>query len=97
MVGILSRYSMTQPLLSSPAAPTLINESSSTARDARALLPIADACFEMFSVRELKKPLSILPELKSAFPEWNESEIMQAVSLALSWKRLLRAAGKPLH
>lgn len=88
---------MTHQLLSSLAALPHINESSSTVRDARALLPIADACFEMFSVRELKKPLTILAELKAAFPEWNEAEIMQAISLALSWKRLLRAAGKPLH
>lgn len=61
------------------------------------LIVIADVCFEMFSVRELKKPRTILPELLAAFPECDEEEILRATHMALSWKRLLRAAGKPLH
>jgi hypothetical protein len=51
----------------------------------------------MFSVRELKRPRVILPELLAAFPEFSQEDILSAVSLALSWKRILRAAGKPLH
>lgn len=88
---------MSHELLPTTASLSVIEEPSPAARDTRALLPVADACFEMFSVRELKKPLTILPELKAAFPESSEGEILRAVSLALSWKRLLRAAGKPLH
>lgn len=66
-------------------------------RDERFLVLIADACFEMFAVRELKKPQVILPELRVAFPECCDEEILRAVGMALSWKRLLKAAGKPVH
>ncbi len=68
-----------------------------TVSEQRLLLPVADACFEMFSVRELKKLPSILPELRAAFPECCDDDIRKAVSMALGWKRLLRAAGRPLH
>ena len=89
---------MAHPLLNTPAAQKLVKESVSVpSRNERFLAPIADACFEMFAVRELKKPLLILPELRAAFPEFRDEEILQAVSLALSWKRLLKAAGKPIH
>ena len=79
--------------VSTPSFDTARFQTSSS----RSLILVADACFEMFSVRELKKPRTILPELRAAFSECCDEEILAAVSMALSWKRLLRAAGKPLH
>jgi hypothetical protein len=61
------------------------------------LLIVADACFEMFSIKELRNPLRILPELSTEFPDLSKEEILEAIRLALSWRRLLRAAGKPVH
>ena len=65
--------------------------------DARDIIVLADVCFEMFPIKELRKPHLILDELRSAFPEFDEPEILRAVSMALSWRRLLRDAGRPLH
>lgn len=74
-----------------------MDETTPAALDERCLALIADACFEMFTVRELKKPPVILPELRAAFPEHCDREILQAVGMALSWKRLLKSAGRPVH
>ena len=65
--------------------------------DARDLIVLADVCFEMFPIKELRKPHLILDELRAAFPEFPDTEILQAISMALSWRRLLRNAGRPLH
>jgi hypothetical protein len=51
----------------------------------------------MFPIKELRKPHLIIDELRSAFPEFDEPEILHAISMALSWRRLLRDAGRPLH
>jgi hypothetical protein len=51
----------------------------------------------MFSIKELRRPSLILDEMRSAFPEFNDAEILRAISMALSWRRLLRNAGRPLH
>ncbi len=89
---------MAHETLTLPAAPEVRKEKISVSiLSERALASIADACFEMFAIRELKKPRLLLPELRAAFPEFGDEEIVQAVSLALSWKRLLKAAGKPVH
>jgi len=88
---------MTQSLLDTLSPDLAFDRPTTSTADKRTLLPVADACFEMFSVRELKRPRAILPELLAAFPEFCKEDILHAVSLALSWKRLLRAAGKPLH
>jgi hypothetical protein len=61
------------------------------------LLALADACFEMFSMSELRKPLTILNELSLSFPDMSRPEIFRAVRLALSWRRILRDAGEPVH
>jgi hypothetical protein len=63
----------------------------------RDILVLADVCFEMFPMKELRKPHLILDELRSAFPEFDEPEIYRAIAMALSWRRLLRDAGRPLH
>ena len=65
--------------------------------DARDIIVLADVCFEMFSIKELRRPSLILDEMRSAFPEFNDAEILRAISMALSWRRLLRNAGRPLH
>jgi hypothetical protein len=61
------------------------------------LFELADACFEMFSLKELRHPKKILPELKAAFPDLTATQISQGISVALSWKRLLGMGGKTLH
>lgn len=58
---------------------------------------LADVCFEMFPIKELRRPHLILDELRTAFPDFEDSEILKAISMALSWRLLLRAAGRPLH
>jgi len=61
------------------------------------MFEVADSCFEMFSIRELKQPKRILPELAAAFPDSSRTDLLKAITIALSWKRLLRAAGRRLH
>jgi hypothetical protein len=65
--------------------------------DARDIILLADVCFEMFPIKELRNPHLILDELQAAFPEFGEPELLRAISMALSWRRLLRDAGRPLH
>lgn len=54
------------------------------------VLQIADTCFEMFSIKELKRPITILHEIAISFPEASALEIQEAISLAISWRRALR-------
>ena len=61
------------------------------------MLILADVCFEMFTIRELKRPETIMGELQAAFPDVAEGDIGKAIGMALSWRRLLRSAGLPLH
>lgn len=56
------------------------------------VLEIADTCFEVFSSRELKNSATILPELVATYPDLSQSELLQSINLALSWKRQLRKA-----
>jgi hypothetical protein len=58
---------------------------------------LADVCFEMFAIKELRRPHLILDELRSAFPDFEEPEILAAIAMALSWRRMLRSAGRALH
>jgi hypothetical protein len=51
----------------------------------------------MFPIKELRKPHLIIDELQAAFPDFDEPDILRAISMALSWRRLLRDAGRPLH
>ena len=53
------------------------------------ILTIADSCFEVFSVRELLNEHSIRNEVLSSFTDSNESEVNEAIALALSWRRIL--------
>ncbi len=70
----------------------------STPRDEhRESIVLADVCFEMFSLKELRRPHLILGELVAAFPDFDETQILRAISMALHWRLLLRAAGRPLH
>jgi hypothetical protein len=61
------------------------------------VLMLADVCFEMFSTRELRNPETVLPELDAAFPEITEEQKLKALSVALSWKRILRGASRLLQ
>lgn len=69
----------------------------SSARPDGQILVLADVCFEMFAIKELRRPHTIIDELHAAFPEMTETDILKAISMALNWRRLLRAAGRPLH
>jgi hypothetical protein len=53
------------------------------------VLKIADSCFEMFTIRELLHQRSIRDEVLSSFLDSDESEVIEALSLALSWRRML--------
>lgn len=77
--------------------PETISTNTYGRHDARDMILLADVCFEMFPIKELRKPHLILDELRSAFPEFEDTEILHAISMALSWRRLLRDAGRPLH
>jgi hypothetical protein len=61
------------------------------------ILTVADSCFEMYPTKELRRPGMILSELQTAFPDLEQPDILRAISLALTWRRLLHAAGRPLH
>jgi NAD-dependent oxidoreductase involved in siderophore biosynthesis len=74
--------------LESTATVSLANDS---------VLTLADVCYEMFSTRELRHPDEILLELHSAFPEISEAQRRKAIEVALSWKRIMRKAGKLAH
>lgn len=78
--------------MSQTALPNTLERS----RQARVLL-VADACFEMFSIQELKRPITILHEIALSFPEATASEIGEAITLALSWRRALRRASGWTH
>lgn len=56
------------------------------------VLEIADTCFEVFSAKELKNGETILHELVATYPELSQSELLQSINLALTWKRQLRRA-----
>ncbi|MEN9845901.1 MAG: hypothetical protein RIS36_1048 [Pseudomonadota bacterium] len=77
--------------------PEIISTNTFDRHYARDMILLADVCFEMFPLKELRKPHLILGELRSAFPEFEDAEILHAISMALSWRRLLRDAGRPLH
>ncbi len=53
------------------------------------ILTIADSCFEVFTVPELLNDQSIRDEVLSSFTDSTESEVNEAISLALSWRRML--------
>jgi len=88
---------MRQPATNMTDHSATTKEDTAAATTREKLLMLADACFEMFSIRELRNPVTILPELSTEFPELSKEEIFEAAHLALSWRRLLRAAGKPVH
>ena len=71
--------------------------SPSRSKKEHQILTLADSCFEMYPTNELRRPQLILGELQSAFPELDQKDILYALSLALTWRRLLQAAGRPLH
>jgi hypothetical protein len=87
---------LTDMPVASAAAEERSSSNASLGTDAR-VVEVADACFEMFTIRELKQPQSVLPELTAAFPDATNHDILQAISMALTWKRLLKAVGRTLH
>jgi len=56
------------------------------------VLAIADSCFEVFTVRELLQARLIRNEILSSFTNSTESEVAEAIALALSWRRMLGEA-----
>jgi hypothetical protein len=73
--------------LSSSTTPT---SSAQEKQNKKLVLQIADVCFEMFSVRELRRPLVVLHELAIAFPEASSKDFQEAIQLAISWRLALR-------
>jgi len=75
---------------------TVARITSETSRQERVLV-VADACFEMFTLQELKRPIAILHEVALSFPEASAAEISEAIALAISWRRALRKASGWTH
>lgn len=61
------------------------------------VLRLADTCFEMFSIRELKYPRAILPELKAAFPSLTTEQLSDGIWQAIAWKRVLCRIARGIH
>ena len=61
------------------------------------ILRIADSCFEMFSIQELRRPRSIMQEVSVSFSDSTEAEIVEAISLALAWRRMLQGSARFVH
>lgn len=74
-----------------------ISRSSTDSTHQDRILRVADVCFEMFTIQELKRPVSILHEIAHSFPEVSAAEISEAIKLAISWRRALRDAGGWTH
>lgn len=73
-------------------------DSSRISRDRQErVLVVADSCFEMFSIRELSQPNTIYDEVASYFYDVSEIEILEALKLALSWRRLLKGSLGIVH
>jgi hypothetical protein len=58
------------------------------------ILELADTCFEVFSIRELKRSGDIIKEISKSYPEVTRAEIEKAIDLALAWRRTLIHAAK---
>jgi hypothetical protein len=58
--------------------------------DNQRILKIADVCFEMFSIQELKRPVAVLREIALSFPDANAKEIQEAIKMAISWRRAMK-------
>jgi hypothetical protein len=69
---------------------TAQNTSNISQLDNQLIMRIADVCFEMFSIQELKRPVAILREIALSFPEATAKEIQEAIKMAISWRRALR-------
>jgi hypothetical protein len=70
---------------------TTENQETAELKNAR-VLTIADTCFEMFSLQELRRPVAILHEIALSFPDASRAEIQDAINIAISWRRALRNA-----
>lgn len=75
----------------------LITAAGTSRQEEKEVIILADVCFEMFPIKELRRPHLILDELRAAFPDFNEEDILRAISMALTWRRMLRSVGKPIH
>ena len=69
---------------------TTTTSSGQEKQNKKLVLQIADVCFEMFSIRELRRPLVVLHELAIAFPEASSKDFQEAIQLAISWRLALR-------
>jgi hypothetical protein len=81
---------MEKPATTAANLDSTISSTSQETRDKKLVLQIADVCFEMFSVRELRRPLVVLHELAVAFPEANSKDFQEAIQLAISWRLALK-------
>jgi len=76
---------------------TAQNTSNISQLDNQLIMRIADVCFEMFSIQELKRPVAIIREIALSFPEANSKEIQEAIKMAISWRRALRGFNGWMH
>jgi hypothetical protein len=51
----------------------------------------------MFSIKELRRPQSIIQEVAVSFSDSTEAEVVEAISLALAWRRMLQGSARFVH
>jgi hypothetical protein len=81
---------MEKPVSTPTTSDSTISSPSQETLNKKLVLQIADVCFEMFSVKELRRPLVVLHELAVAFPEANSKDFQEAIQLAISWRLALK-------
>jgi hypothetical protein len=81
---------MDKPAETLTTSDSAVSNSSQEKLNKKLVLQIADVCFEMFSVKELRRPLVVLHELAVAFPDANSKDFQEAIQLAISWRLALR-------
>jgi hypothetical protein len=68
----------------------MIEASTLESSNKKLVIQIADVCFEMFSIKELRRPIAVLHELAIAFPEATSRDFQDAIQLAISWRLALK-------
>ena len=61
------------------------------------VLPVADACFEVFTQRELAIAFQVVHEINRSHPHLSADQIRETLELAVSWKHMLRATSQMIN
>jgi len=61
------------------------------------VLPVADACFEVFSQRELLIAFQVIHEINRSHPHLTADQIRETLELAVSWKHMLSSTSQMIN